>query len=259
MITAFAGAIHAQSLCEAGQSERAVELLLDSVGGEDIPLLAGSWRATYFELLTRCWLDLGRLEKAREAAERVRAQADEQGVQLSGLMADRAGAAVALADGKPDVGADLALSAVARSEKIGARVHAATSRALAGRALAAAGRTGEAIAELERAADEFDALGASRYRDQAESQLRKLGYTAHRRTVRGKLDGSGVELLTGRELEVAELVRDRRTNREIAEALFLSLKTVEAHMRNIFHKLGVSSRGEVAQLLAQTRPVDAGT
>ncbi len=259
VITAFAGAIHAQAFCEAGRPERAVELLLESVGGEDIPLLAGSWRATYFELLTRCSLELGQLDKARAAAVKVREQADEQGLQLSGLMADRAGAAVALAEGRPDDAADLALSAVAQSEEIGARVHAATSGALAGRALAAAGRASEAIAQLVRAADEFDALGALRYRDQAEAQLRNLGHAVHRRTPRGTPGGFGVELLTGRELEVAGLVRDRRTNREIAEELFLSLKTVEAHMRNIFQKLDVSSRGEVAQLIGRTRTADGHT
>ena len=259
VITAFAGAIHAQALCEAGEPKQAVERLLESVGGEDIPLLAGSWRATYFELLTRCRLELGEFEKARAAAVKVREQDDEQGLQLSGLMADRAGAAVALAEGRPEDAADLARSAIARSEEIGARVHAATSRALAGRALTAAGRADEAIAQLVRAADEFDALGALRYRDQAEAQLRSLGHAVHRRTRRGKREGLGVELLTGRELEVAELVHDRRTNREIAEELFLSLKTVEAHLRNIFQKLDVSSRAEVAQLIARTRTAEGNT
>jgi DNA-binding CsgD family transcriptional regulator len=48
-------------------------------------------------------------------------------------------------------------------------------------------------------------------------------------------------------LEVARLVVDRRTNAEIADALFVSPKTVETHMRNIFRKLGVSSRADVAR------------
>ena len=46
-----------------------------------------------------------------------------------------------------------------------------------------------------------------------------------------------MESLTERELQVARLVVDRRTNPEIAHALFLSPKTVETHMRNIFRKL----------------------
>lgn len=52
----------------------------------------------------------------------------------------------------------------------------------------------------------------------------------------------GVQSLTQREREVVRLVVDRNTNPQIAEALFLSPKTVETHMRNIFRKLGVSSR-----------------
>ena len=65
-----------------------------------------------------------------------------------------------------------------------------------------------------------------------------------------------MELLTGRELEVAELVREQRMNREIADELFLSTKTVETHMRHIFQKLDVSTRAEVARALADARPVD---
>jgi DNA-binding NarL/FixJ family response regulator len=58
-----------------------------------------------------------------------------------------------------------------------------------------------------------------------------------------------VASLTGRELEIASLVVDRLTNREIAETLFLSTKTVETHLRNTFSKLGVSSRREMARVL----------
>jgi DNA-binding CsgD family transcriptional regulator len=56
-----------------------------------------------------------------------------------------------------------------------------------------------------------------------------------------------VERLTERERQVARLVVDRRTNAEIAEALFLSPKTIETHIRNMFVKLNVSSRADVAR------------
>ncbi|MEA2223924.1 MAG: hypothetical protein QOH83_2300, partial [Solirubrobacteraceae bacterium] len=62
-----------------------------------------------------------------------------------------------------------------------------------------------------------------------------------------------VPALTKRELEIAELVTDRRTNREIATTLFLSDKTVESHLRNIFVKLGVSSRVDVARAVERER------
>jgi DNA-binding NarL/FixJ family response regulator len=55
--------------------------------------------------------------------------------------------------------------------------------------------------------------------------------------------------LARRELEIAELVRVGRTNREVAAELFLSEKTVETHLRHIFAKLGISSRASVARAL----------
>jgi ATP/maltotriose-dependent transcriptional regulator MalT len=248
VISAFAGAIHAQALLEAGNADAALELLLASVGGDELPLLAGTWRGIYLEVLTRCYLALGDAEKAECTAARLRDLAGDLELGLASLMADRAGAAVAMARQRPEEAAQKGLAAVALSEEIGARIYAASSRVLAGRALAAAAQTDEAIRELERAAGEFDALGASRYRDQVEADLRALG---RERASEARSNGSGIGQLTGRELEVAQLVLDRCTNREIAERLFLSLKTVETHMHNIFNKLGVTSRVEVARALAR--------
>jgi DNA-binding CsgD family transcriptional regulator len=86
-----------------------------------------------------------------------------------------------------------------------------------------------------------------RYRDEAERELGKLGQRTHRRTRPGKTGGKGIETLTARELEVAWLVVDRRTNPQIAAQLYLSQKTVETHLRNIFRKIDVSSRVELAR------------
>jgi DNA-binding CsgD family transcriptional regulator len=69
----------------------------------------------------------------------------------------------------------------------------------------------------------------------------------HRRTRRGTPSATGVASLTERERQVAALVVDRRTNPEIATELFLSRKTVETHLRNIFRKLDVASRVELAR------------
>ena len=62
-----------------------------------------------------------------------------------------------------------------------------------------------------------------------------------------------MEILTRREREVAELMGQRLTNPQIAERLVLSRKTVEVHASNIFRKLGVSSRGEVARAVERSR------
>jgi DNA-binding CsgD family transcriptional regulator len=62
--------------------------------------------------------------------------------------------------------------------------------------------------------------------------------------------------LSAREREVAELVAERRTNRAIGEALFLSERAVENHVSRIFRKLGVSSRAELAREMARARASD---
>jgi DNA-binding NarL/FixJ family response regulator len=103
------------------------------------------------------------------------------------------------------------------------------------------------VAELQRAAAKLETCGALRYRDQAERELGKLGLRVHRRTRPGKGDGTGIETLTARELQVTRLVADGKTNPQIAAELFLSQKTVETHIRNIFRKLDVASRVELAR------------
>jgi DNA-binding NarL/FixJ family response regulator len=61
---------------------------------------------------------------------------------------------------------------------------------------------------------------------------------------------SGLSRLTPQEWAVAQLVRQALTNRQIGRQLFLSHHTVNFHLRNVFHKLGLASRVELAGLLA---------
>jgi len=105
------------------------------------------------------------------------------------------------------------------------------------------------VTELQRAAVQLDACGARHYRDEAERELGRLGHRTHRRTRPGKPGAVGIESLTERELQVARLVVDRKTNPQIAAELFLSQKTVETHLRNIFRKVDVSSRVGLARAI----------
>ena len=128
---------------------------------------------------------------------------------------------------------------------------------VAGRALAACGERSRAVQLLRSAENAFDACGAERDRKEVRHQLRRLGA---RSEPRGPASGaeSGVASLTRREREIAELVLARKTNREIAAELFLSAKTVETHLRNIFVKLSVSSRVEVARAMDAADGVATG-
>ena len=249
LVSAHAGLALAHALHEVGKHERAIDVLLTAAGGDDLPLIPSGWRANYFELLTRCQLAVGRPAAAERAATQAATTARRVGLELATAMAQRAAAAVALEAGDHARAADEALATAAGAEASGAWVDAAVARTLAGRALAHSGERERAVAELERAARELDRLGATRSRDRAEHELRKLGHHLHRRTSRGRTNGAGVETLSGREAEIADLVVRRRTNPEIASELFLSVKTIETHMRNIFRKLDVSSRVEVARVI----------
>jgi len=249
--SAWAAVRLAAALLETGQPESAVELLLGSAGGEELALIPGSWRAYCLELLARCWLALDRHAEAESAAVCAEAWASAVQLPLAAAWADRAAGAVALNAGDRIRAAELALASAAAADEIGAPIEAALSRILAGRALAQAGQGESAVAELQRAAAEFDRCGALRYRAEAERELGKLGHRMHRRTRPGKADATGLESLTARELQVARLVVDRKTNPEIAAELFLSQKTVETHLRNIFRKMDVSSRVALARAVEQ--------
>jgi DNA-binding CsgD family transcriptional regulator len=100
-----------------------------------------------------------------------------------------------------------------------------------------------AVAELKRAAEVAEDLGAGTVEELAEHALRSLGVRTWRRAAAGAP-------LTEREQEVARLVAKGATNREIAQLLFLSPKTVERHVSNVFKKVGVRNRAELASRLS---------
>jgi ATP/maltotriose-dependent transcriptional regulator MalT len=254
-VTAWAAARLASVLFETGEPGGAVELLLGRAGGEELTLIPGGWRAYCLELLTRCWLALGRPIKAGRTAALAEAMAAAVRLPLAATWADRAIAAVALDAGDAVLAAERALASADAADAVGAPIEAALSRTIAGRALAGTGQKDRAVAELQHAAAALDACGAWRYRQSAEHELGKLGRRPHRRTRPGNANGAGIESLTGRELQVARLVVDRKTNPQIARELFLSQKTVETHLRNIFHKMGVATRAALARAVERTDPI----
>lgn len=98
---------------------------------------------------------------------------------------------------------------------------------------------------LRAALESFEQLGAAQRAEQAAVELTATGETAQRR------GASRLTTLTAQERQIAELLSEGQTTRAAATALFLSPKTVEYHLRHVYTKLGVRSRAELTEALAE--------
>ncbi|HLM09888.1 MAG TPA: AAA family ATPase [Thermoleophilaceae bacterium] len=243
----------ATAYLDAGDPTRCVPMIMGGAGGELLPAIPASFKCIFYDALTRAELEQGRGAEADRWAERAEDHAKRLGLATALAEANRARARVLLHEGTPAPAAELALQAVQQAAGAGAVIESARSRVVAGRALAGAGRRDAALAALEAAAEELQACGAGLFRAEALRELCRLGARAAPDAARAAAVEASLAGLSERERGIAELVADRKTNREIADDLFLGVKTVESHMRNIFRKLGVSSRVEVARLVERER------
>ncbi|HEX3605732.1 MAG TPA: AAA family ATPase [Candidatus Dormibacteraeota bacterium] len=124
---------------------------------------------------------------------------------------------------------------------------------LRGRSLVACARALETrscsaeLRALAEAASTFESAGALWRRDRTLEALRARG----RDGLRAADAVRGAEGITVRELQVARLAAQRLTAKEIGDRLFISRRTVEAHLARVYVKLGVASKGELARRLTE--------
>jgi DNA-binding CsgD family transcriptional regulator len=112
-----------------------------------------------------------------------------------------------------------------------------------GRALRAAGRRAEAREHLRTASHIADECAATGLTGRIREELKAAGARPHGARL------SGVQSLTASELRIARMAATGMSNREIAESLFVTLRTVETHLTHTYQKLDVTSRKGLAEVL----------
>jgi DNA-binding CsgD family transcriptional regulator len=141
---------------------------------------------------------------------------------------------------------DLLRAATRELERSPALLERARAYLELGAALRRAGRRSESLQPLRAALDLADRCGAVVVARRAREELLAAGGRPRRSRI------GGVEALTASELRVARRAAMGRTNREIAQELFVTVKAVEKHLASAYRKLGIQGRGELAGILSQT-------
>lgn len=200
-------------------------------------------RARLVEAKIEVALAAGNLDAAVEACSELEGTAEAFGTSGLEAAALQCRGAIALEQGHADRAMPALREACQRWNEVDARLEIGRSRLLLGRAYRALGDDRTATEEFTGARDEFDQLGAVGDLRRVEEEL---GRSQH--------PGS----LTDREVEVLALVATGKTNREVAERLVLSKRTVDRHMSNILRKLNLRSRTEAAVFAFEHRIVPPG-
>jgi ATP/maltotriose-dependent transcriptional regulator MalT len=181
---------------------------------------------------------LGRHEEARALAEeelRLARTTDAVWAEVVAL------GALALA--APETAADALQRAIELSDRYGFALEHARALILLGALRRRQGQRKVATELLREGLDRSAHCGALALEERAHAELTAAGLRPRRRSL------TGVDSLTTGERRVAELAADGLSNREIAQALFVSMRTVETHLTHTYQKLGIRSRSELAAAL----------
>jgi DNA-binding NarL/FixJ family response regulator len=218
-----------------GRSDAAASSMRRIVAATKEPLQ----RARYLPAHVEVMLAVGSVEEAEAAASDLAQTAAAFGTEVLHTIAAQARAAVLLARGSAHDAVEPLREALLVWRKLDAPYLAARLHALLARAYAQLGDADAADMAQSAAREGFVELGAA-------PDLAALDAAGAQPTVSARPSAQGREQashnLSARELQVLRLVASGRTNRTIAAELFLSEKTVDRHVSNIFDKLDVSSR-----------------
>jgi DNA-binding CsgD family transcriptional regulator len=147
-----------------------------------------------------------------------------------------------LADG--ETAERLYLDSIASLGRTRVRTELARAHLLYGEWLRRERRRVDARAQLRIAHGMLEEIGMATFADRAARELQATGETARKRSVTTHDQG-----LTAQEAQIAGMARDGLSNPEIATRLFISARTVQYHLKNVFIKLGISSRNQLDRVL----------
>lgn len=230
----------AMVLLGAGEAEAARTLMLERLGGPQLAQAPLAMRGLWLSRLALAEVECGRLADAELTLERAGECLDVLPVAPRVGESLLARGVLALARGEAEAAAGLASEGRPLFRLAGQALDEGRALWLAGRARRVAGD--DEAAELLGAAWEcFEACGAAGLRAEAHAELRALGREPPGRP--------RLAALSEREREVALLVARGLSNKAIAAELYLSRKTVEAHLSRIYRRLGLRSRSALAALV----------
>jgi DNA-binding CsgD family transcriptional regulator len=189
--------------------------------------------------LVEALVEVRELDEAKAVTARLRELAEAQDHPWGLATAKRCDAVLQLASGYDEAAAAALEQAAAEYGLLGLRFDRARTVLTLGRGQRRAKKWGAARASLEQAVAELDELGSPGWTEQARSELARVG--ARRPQQTGEL--------TPAERRVVELAADGLANKEIAQTLFVSVRTVEVHLKHAYAKLGIRSRTQLARRL----------
>ena len=207
--------------------------IYESTGAGDTPAV--------FENYSEALVGAGHLDRAAEVVDLYEHRARTSAKALTIAPALRCRALVAEAHGELDQATAALGEALSHHDRLPMPFSRARTQLVLGRVERRRSERRAARDALEVALATFTDLGAPLWAERAAQELARVPIRRH---------ASADAALTPTEERVAQLVTEGRTNKEIAQALFISEKTVEANLTRIYRKLGVRSRTELA-----TRPV----
>ena len=191
--------------------------------------------------LVEAAMRVGDVELARDALERLAETTQPAGTYLALGIEARSRALLASGDS-----ADLLYrEAIERLGRTEVRPELARARLLYGEWLRREGRRAGAREQLRTAYDLFTAIGMEAFAERAGRELLATGEKVRKRSPDTR------EELTPQEGQIARLARDGLSNPEIGAQLFVSARTVEWHLRNVFAKLGITSRRQLQTALPE--------